>query len=275
LNLDSVSAEENTPETPAPSLPLDSGFVPESVVEVQNKLVVPIPTTEVQQQPTTTTSLIPLIVSSSIPFSTPASINYSIPPPPPLPPPLPSYSQSFTISTTSPNHHNTSQQLQNVGIFAVPIFGTVSTQVMTNPQQHTIHAPVFQNISQQQPSSSNNGNSSSSNYKSRSSKKLSKSKSQSKPKTIKFHEYRGPPSAQKSSGNNSNNSTTEQQKRPPESSYELLLQQQQLFLQWQLEWQHRFPKILLPAVSKMSAEEKKAFCSTSQSSTTSPRSWNG
>lgn len=26
---------------------------------------------------------------------------------------------------------------------------------------------------------------------------------------------------------------------PGETSYELLLQQQQLFLQWQLEWQHK------------------------------------
>lgn len=69
-------------------------------------------------------------------------------------------------------------------------------------------------------------------------RKKSKQKCPPKPRTIKFHEYKGPPNAQK----------------PPaasqasvETSYELLLQQQQLFLQWQLEWQHKYPQIILPA----------------------------
>lgn len=51
----------------------------------------------------------------------------------------------------------------------------------------------------------------------------------------------GPPSAQKLLNANSNSS---------ETSYELLLQQQQLFLQWQLEWQHKYPQIILPAAQK-------------------------
>nr|CAG4646191.1 EOG090X04KW [Macrothrix elegans] len=69
-------------------------------------------------------------------------------------------------------------------------------------------------------------------------RKKSKQKCPPKPRTIKFHEYKGPPNAQK------------QQPSAPsdvESSYELLLQQQQLFLQWQLEWQHKYPQIILPA----------------------------
>ncbi|XP_064478987.1 inactive histone-lysine N-methyltransferase 2E-like isoform X2 [Ornithodoros turicata] len=69
-------------------------------------------------------------------------------------------------------------------------------------------------------------------------RKKSKSKSQPKARTIKFHEYKGPPNAQKN--HNSVPSSTE-------SSYELLLQQQQLFLQWQLEWQQKYPQIILPA----------------------------
>nr|CAG4649260.1 EOG090X04KW [Scapholeberis mucronata]SVE93562.1 EOG090X04KW [Scapholeberis mucronata] len=69
-------------------------------------------------------------------------------------------------------------------------------------------------------------------------RKKSKQKCPPKPRTIKFHEYKGPPNAQK------------QQPAAPsdvETSYELLLQQQQLFLQWQLEWQHKYPQIILPA----------------------------
>lgn len=83
-------------------------------------------------------------------------------------------------------------------------------------------------------------------------RKKSKSKSQAKTRTIKFHEYKGPPSAHKSQNLNANSA---------ETSYELLLQQQQLFLQWQLEWQqkvsdpsplspfNRFPSISLFANS--------------------------
>ncbi|RZF36750.1 hypothetical protein LSTR_LSTR005063, partial [Laodelphax striatellus] len=60
-------------------------------------------------------------------------------------------------------------------------------------------------------------------------RKKSKTKTQPKARTIKFHEYKGPPNAHKTSPPSAS---------PGETSYELLLQQQQLFLQWQLEWQH-------------------------------------
>nr|SVE73500.1 EOG090X04KW [Daphnia atkinsoni] len=75
-------------------------------------------------------------------------------------------------------------------------------------------------------------------------RKKSKQKCPPKPRTIKFHEYKGPPNAQKL--------------QPAilsdvESSYELLLQQQQLFLQWQLEWQHKYPQIILPAKAPCSS----------------------
>nr|CAD7438891.1 unnamed protein product [Timema bartmani] len=61
-------------------------------------------------------------------------------------------------------------------------------------------------------------------------RKKSKSKSQPKTRTIKFHEYKGPPNAHKNLSINS---------LPVETPYEILLQQQKLFLQWQLEWQHK------------------------------------
>ncbi|XP_076759901.1 uncharacterized protein LOC143428725 isoform X4 [Xylocopa sonorina] len=79
-------------------------------------------------------------------------------------------------------------------------------------------------------------------------RKKSKTKSQPKTRTIKFHEYKGPPNAQKTSVSST---TSGLGSAPPgETSYELLLQQQQLFLQWQLEWQHKYPQIILPAAQK-------------------------
>lgn len=47
----------------------------------------------------------------------------------------------------------------------------------------------------------------------------------------------GPPNAQKTPVSSSTSGLGAAQ--PGETSYELLLQQQQLFLQWQLEWQHK------------------------------------
>lgn len=73
-------------------------------------------------------------------------------------------------------------------------------------------------------------------------RKKSKSKSAPKARTIKFHEYKGPPSAQKSSASNSGTTG--------ESSYDLLLQQQTLLLQFQLQLQHKYPQIILPASQK-------------------------
>jgi len=61
-----------------------------------------------------------------------------------------------------------------------------------------------------------------------------------KPRTIKFHEYKGPTASLKRT----------HEDKADDSSYDLLLKQQQLFLQWQLENQGKFPQILLPAVEK-------------------------
>ncbi|XP_044752412.1 myocardin-related transcription factor B isoform X4 [Coccinella septempunctata] len=76
-------------------------------------------------------------------------------------------------------------------------------------------------------------------------RKKSKSKSIPKARTIKFHEYKGPPSAQKNSSSNSNSG---------ESSYDLLLQQQTLLLQFQLQLQHKYPQIILPAAQETQSE---------------------
>lgn len=96
-------------------------------------------------------------------------------------------------------------------------------------------------------------------------RKKSKSKSAPKTRTIKFHEYKGPPSAQKSSSSNAGASA--------ESSYDLLLQQQTLLLQFQLQLQHKYPQIILPASQKNPGNEG-ALSSNGlqQSSSASPSS---
>ncbi|ERL85993.1 hypothetical protein D910_03407, partial [Dendroctonus ponderosae] len=67
------------------------------------------------------------------------------------------------------------------------------------------------------------------------------SKSTPKARTIKFHEYKGPPSALKSCSTGGASG---------ESSYDLLLKQQTLLLQFQLQLQHKYPQIILPASQK-------------------------
>lgn len=76
-------------------------------------------------------------------------------------------------------------------------------------------------------------------------RKKSKSKAQPKTRTIKFHEYKGPPNAHK-------NQTTSPSSETP---YELMLQQQQLLLQWQLEWRQKYPQIIMPPAQNPSGDQ--------------------
>ncbi|CAH1132534.1 unnamed protein product [Ceutorhynchus assimilis] len=92
-------------------------------------------------------------------------------------------------------------------------------------------------------------------------RKKSKSKSAPKARTIKFHEYKGPPSAQKSSSLNGPGNG--------ESSYDLLLKQQTLLLQFQLQLQHKFPKIILPASQKRDSESNNGISINNSSSISS------
>ncbi|XP_018331731.1 MKL/myocardin-like protein 1 [Agrilus planipennis] len=95
-------------------------------------------------------------------------------------------------------------------------------------------------------------------------RKKSKSKSIPKTRTIKFHEYKGPPSAQKNNlANNLGNNST------GESSYDLLLQQQTLLLQFQLQLQHKYPQIILPASQKNSNDGSSTSSSTQHNGTNS------
>lgn len=95
-------------------------------------------------------------------------------------------------------------------------------------------------------------------------RKKSKSKSAPKTRTIKFHEYKGPPSAQKSSTSSVNASG--------ESSYDLLLQQQTLLLQCQLQLQHKYPQIILPASQKNQQENNNNLNNPQPSPSTSTTS---
>lgn len=83
--------------------------------------------------------------------------------------------------------------------------------------------------------------------------------STAKTRTIKFHEYKGPPSAAQKRPNSSEESDA---KSAEDSRYELLLKQQQLFLQWQLELSHKYPQILLPAAPTSSSSPSSSSSSS-------------
>jgi len=82
-----------------------------------------------------------------------------------------------------------------------------------------------------------------------------------KPKTIKFHEYKGPDSQSKRK--------SDAGKTKQETTYDLILEQQQLFLQWQLQNQAKFPQILLPAVGKVDSSGRTSIMSLGASSSAS------
>ncbi|CAL8141357.1 unnamed protein product [Orchesella dallaii] len=159
-----------------------------------------------------------------------------IPPPPPLPPGgLLNPPQTIVLSDGAVRE--LLPQLQSAGF-----------QLATHVQNAASIVSAKPTLVSQSSSSSSLG-------KSRSSKKSSKSKSQPKTRTIKFHEYKGPSNCQQKGGYPGSSSSAlaaSTAASKAESSYELLLKQQQLFLQWQLEWQHKYPQILLPAAPKVS-----------------------
>ncbi|XP_073974650.1 uncharacterized protein isoform X2 [Rhodnius prolixus] len=149
------------------------------------------------------------------------------PPAPPLPPVQP------TAQTGNNGAGIVTVLLTPTAAIALPAGATTiySSSNARSPQQSQQQQAVVSSIGVASPAGSINRDKT---------RKKSKAKAQPKARTIKFHEYKGPPNAQK---NNTQNSS------PVETSYELLLQQQQLFLQWQLEWQHKYPR-LLPASQK-------------------------
>ncbi|KAK9502617.1 hypothetical protein O3M35_011352 [Rhynocoris fuscipes] len=148
--------------------------------------------------------------------------------PPPAPPPLPPVTHQVAQANST---GIVTVLLTPTAAIALPAGATTIYSSSTNGRSPQQAQTVTQSVSVPSPASSISRDKS---------RKKSKAKAQPKTRTIKFHEYKGPPNAQK---NNNQNST------PVETSYELLLQQQQLFLQWQLEWQHKYPR-LLPASQK-------------------------
>ncbi|XP_071447296.1 myocardin-related transcription factor A [Hetaerina americana] len=184
----------------------------------------------------TTSSLSPLSsVSSPQSVAPPASLPPPPPPPPPPTIPTPPPQRSLPIATPS----QTSSSHISLGTLSQTPAPSPSSSTSSTPSSSlslVSQSPLSAVLSahKEQVSSSSSKN-----------RKKSKTKSQPKTRTIKFHEYKGPPNAQRNSSSLVS---------PPhvETSYELLLQQQQLFLQWQLEWQHKYPQIILPAAQKPS-----------------------
>lgn len=144
-----------------------------------------------------------------------------------LSPPPPTVTCSTTSIVTTASADSSASSASAAGSTAGPIVTVLLAPVtIPGPTVYQVRQPQQQTISVLKPQGQ---------------RKKSKVKTAPKARTIKFHEYKGPPNAQKNSPQSSS---------PVETSYELLLQQQQLFLQWQLEWQHKYPQILLPASQK-------------------------
>ncbi|XP_050436518.1 myocardin-related transcription factor A-like isoform X2 [Adelges cooleyi] len=182
-----------------------------------------------------------------------AGSSCSPPPPPPPPPPLPNHRPAYDMIEAA---------AANAGIVTFALLSSPlgSSTSSLSPMSSVASPPPpvpppmpssLPMVHSQQPAPGKDKN-----------RKKSKSKSQAKTRTIKFHEYKGPPSAHKSQNQNSSSA---------ETSYELLLQQQQLFLQWQLEWQQKYPQLILPAPPHKStsvAEQSSNVSSTSSTTST-------
>lgn len=157
-------------------------------------------------------------------------------PPAPDPPPIQLKSQRTSI--TAPTFTKMSPlNTQSIAVLSTPV--TSFTGSLSSSS-----------------SSSKNGSSGNGINKA-SRQKKSKPKTSSKSKVIKFHEYKGPPSASKSQVTSTvtstpspaQNSTISSTPPASDTKYHLMLQQQQLFLQWQLEFQQKnmpVPVTLLP-----------------------------
>lgn len=161
--------------------------------------------------------------------------NSYVPPPPPLPPPLTKTSPILVKSDTSNLFAELCQSVVgNSNIVSLPssvsLVSTTSTlsplpSVASPPSTVTVQLPQITsaNFGQQQPKSDAPG-------KEKNRKKLKAAKPIAKARTIKFHEYKGPPNAQKSSSSGSSSSAGE-------TSYQLLLKQR--FLLEHLENLHK------------------------------------
>ena len=153
----------------------------------------------------------------------PFSKNYTCPPPPDIQPLLQKLKQQQASISTA-------LSAASVVTVSTGSFGTKKPFTLTSsitPVRSTTGVVTFPPSIASFSSFSSSAKSASSVIKSARYKKLSKSKtSLSKNKTIKFHEYKGPPSVSKVN--------TDEEDHTP---YHLMLQQQQLFLQWQLEVQ--------------------------------------
>lgn len=153
-------------------------------------------------------------------------------------------SETSPASTLESPSSNKTTSASSPGSFVASPLSLQTAASAGSPQPSQVSSSLM-TITSSQPSIQAQ-NKDSSNSSSNKNRKKSKSKSQPKTRTIKFHEYKGPSSAQK---NHTMLSSS------VETSYDLLLQQQQLFLQWQLEWQQKYPQIILPSAQKPNGDQ--------------------
>lgn len=184
-----------------------------------------------------------------------------VPPPPPPPPPVPIKIEP--IPSIHQFKSDTSNLFAELCQSVVGSTANVLTHHLASPASVSSNtsslSPLSSSVSsppgqlmvtcRQLPSSSNQNHKSDAPGKDKNRKKC-KSKQVAKSRTIKFHEYKGPPNAQKSSSSSA--SINE------ETSYQLLLKQQNFLLEY-LEGLNKNPINMLPANLKSIQAEVNTF----------------
>lgn len=196
----------------------------------------------------------PILQPKFHPTLVPSQTTY-VPPPPPPPPPVPIKLEPInTIQIKSDTSNLFAELCQSVvGNSAnllphVPSPVSLSSNTSTLSPLSSVSSPPGQLCNRLQ-SSPHQSHKSDAPGKDKNRKKC-KTKPVAKSRTIKFHEYKGPPSAQKSNSSSSSVSSEE-------TSYQLLLKQQTFLLEY-LEGLHKHPTNL-PANYKAIQAEVNSF----------------
>lgn len=258
---DSQSSEGDLRNTPPRTDVLECvTSTPPGLVSLALSIPTPGGPIVVSSPPGLVSSVVPLqpptlqrISSTLIIPSQPATTTY-VPPPPPPPPPVPIKIEPIpTIQTFKSDTSNLFAELcQSVtGTNSNLLTHHVASPISSLSPISSVSSPPSQLMvtCRQMPTSSNQSNKSDAPGKDKNRKKC-KTKQVAKSRTIKFHEYKGPPNAQKNSSSLA--SLNE------ETSYQLLLKQQNFLLEY-LEGLHKHPANILPANLKSIQAEVNTF----------------
>lgn len=218
---DSQSSESDTRNTPPRQDVIEAAAASAGIVTVALTIPTSGGAVVVTSAPVLQTKFHPTLIST--PY---------IPPPPPPPPGCKGLEQQVQVKQDTSNLFaelcqsvaGPSQSPSFLPLAASPASLGSSTSTLSplssvaSPPQSITPKPVQSPLQQFQQSQKSDAPGKDKN------RKKSKSKPVSKARTIKFHEYKGPPNAQKNSSSDSN--------QPEETSYQLMLEQQNCLLRF-------------------------------------------